>query len=237
MAELKLTHQDRYGNNVKFEELLKNKSASEQFAIRYFAGVPIKSGCFNKTFATDTDYLNIVNEQVGSLESRKIRALSRLGVDEDQVCEIPPVCFQGFTLLADEVKGIKHDWVRLTANGHIVTPTKELTWLFFGNEQVYVYKIRVDTCDNSLKSERTQEYFYKDVTAFASSSDSIRTKVPTIKKGCGQEVVELVDRTVDKESFRIVVPGEIFECPLSPEDDNESKISAMKQKLREKKNG
>jgi len=234
MAEL--THLDRYGNNVTISELLKNKSPSEQIAIRYFISVPIKSGCFSKTFATDTDYLNIVNEQVGSLEGRKTRALSRLGVDEDQVCEIPPVCFQGFTLLENDVKGIKNDWIRLTASGHIVTPTKELTWLFFGNEQVFVYKVRIDTCDNSLKSERTQEYFYKDVTAFASSSDSIRTKVPNIKKGCGSETVEYVDRNVDKESFRIVVPGEIFECPLSPEDDNESKISAMKQKLREKKN-
>jgi len=234
MAEL--NYQDRYGNIVKLQELLKNKSASEQMAIRYFNSVPIKSGCFSKTFATDADYLNIVKEQVGSLESRKTRALSRLGVDEDQVCEIPPVCFQGFTQLEHDVKGIKNDWILLTANGHIVTPTQELTWLFFGNEQVFVYKVRIDTCDNSLKSERTQEYFYKDVTAFASNSDSIRIKVPNVTKGCGSEKVEFVDRNVDKESFRIVVPGEIFQCPLSPEDDNESKISAMKQKLREKKN-
>lgn len=231
-----LTYLDRYGNNVTIEELIKNKSPSEQIAIRYFNSVPIKAGCFSKTFATDSDYLKIVNEQVGSLEDRKTRALSRLGVDEDQVCEIPPVCFQGFTTLEDDVKGIKNDWIRLNSNGHIVTPTKELTWLFFGNEQVFVYKVRIDTCDNSMKSERTQEYFYKDVTAFASSSDSVRTKVPNVKKGCGTETVEYVDRNVDKESFRIVVPGEIFECPLSPEDDNESKISAMKQKLREKKN-
>lgn len=229
------TYKDRYGNNVKLEELLKNKSASEQIAIRYFNSVPIKSGCFGKTFATDTDYLNIVNEQIGSLESRKTRALSRLGVDEDQVCEIPPVCFQGFSKL-DDVDGIDNAWLLVTANGHLVTPTKELTWIFFGNEQVYVYKVRIDTCDNSLKSERTQEYFYKDVTAFASSSDSIRVKFKNVKKGCGSEKDEYLDRNADEESFRIVVPGEIFKCPLSPEDDNESKISAMKQKLREKKN-
>ena len=230
------TYRDRYGNSVSIEELLKNKSPSEQTAIRYFHSVPEKKGCFNNTFTTDAQYLEIVNEQIGSLESRKARALSRLGLDEEQVNEIPPAYFQGFALLEDEVKGIKNDWIRLGAKDRIVTPTSELTWLFFGDEQVYVYKVRVDTCDNSLKSERTQEYFYRDVTAFASSSDSVRTKVPVNKKGCVSQKVEYVDRSVEMESFRIVVPGEIFECPLSPEDDNESKISAMKQKLREKKN-
>jgi hypothetical protein len=229
------THLDRYGNSVSIDELIKNRSPSEQTAIRYFQSVPEKKGCFSKTFTTDAEYLEIVNEQVGSLEDRKARALSKLGLDEEQVNEIPPVCFQGFTFLEDDVKGIKHDWVRLTSNDRLVLPTKELTWLFFGNDQVYVYKVRVDTCDNSLKSERTQEYFYRDVTAFASSSDSVRTKVPVIKTGCGSQTVEYVDRSIEKESFRIVVPGEIFECPVSPEDDNESKISAMKQKLREKK--
>jgi hypothetical protein len=230
----KLLHTDRYGNVVGLQELLKNKSPSEQKSIRYFQAVPEKKGCFSQTFTTDEEYIQIVNEQIGSLESRKARALDRLGLEEEQVNEIPPVCFQGFTRLEGDVKGIKNDWIRLNDNGRIVTPTKELTWLFFGNDQVFVYEVRVDTCDNSLKSERTLEYFYKDVTAFASSSDSIRTKVPKIKKGCVPETI-FEDRVVEQESFRIVVPGESFECPLSPEDDNESKISAMKQKLREKK--
>jgi len=230
------TYEDRYGNKVKAEELLKNKDPNERKAIQYFYSLPVKSGCFGKKFLTDAEYLAIVDEQVGSPESRKARALDRLGLDEDQVREIPPVCFQGFADLEDDVKGIVRDLVRLTKNGRRVTPTKELTWLFFGNDQVYVYTVRVDTCDASLKSERTLEYFYKDVTAFASKSDSVRKKVPEVKDGCGGGSVEYVDRHVEEESFRIVVPGEIFECALSPEDDNESKITAMKQKLREKKN-
>ncbi len=226
---------DRYGNQVSVAELLKNKSPSEQKAIRYFQDIPEKKGCFGQKFITDAEYIQIVNEQIGSLESRKERALTRLGLEEEQVSEIPPVCFQGFTTLEGDVKGIKNDWTKLNESGRLVTPTKELTWLFFGNDQVFVYEVRVDTCDNSLRSERTLEYFYKDVTAFASSSDSIRTKVRKIKGGCTPKI-DFEDRAVEQESFRIVVPGESFECPLSPEDDNESKISAMKQKLREKKN-
>lgn len=231
------TYTDRYGNDVSQDELFKDKSPSEQTALKYFYGIPKKSGCFGREYVTDEEYQAIVDEQIGSLESRKARALSRLGLDEDQVREIPPVSFQGFATLADEVKGIKRDLVTFTEGRKFVTPTAEVTWLFFGNEQVYVYKVRVDTCDNSLKSERTQEYFYKDVTAFASSSDSVRAKVPKRSKGCGGETIEYQEQNVEAEAFRIVVPGETFRCALSPDDGNETKISAMKQKLREKKNG
>ncbi len=233
MADEKVT--DRYGNSVTQDQLLEGKSESEQKAIRYFYAMPESSGCFSKNYVSDEDYLSLVDRQVGSMESRKARALSRLGLDEDQVREIPPVCFQGFAMLAGDVRGIDIDLTKVTSNNRIVTPTKELTWLFFGNDQVYVYKARVDMIDSSLKSERTQEYFYKDVTAFASANDSVRTKAPEIKNGCGGDKVAYVDRTVERDTFRIVVPGDQFDCALSPEDDNDSKISAMKQKLREKK--
>ena len=230
--------EDRFGDKLNIEtkaELLKffkNKSPNEQTALKYFYGIPVKEGCFNNTYVSDEEYIALVNEQVGSLESRKARALSKLGLDEEQVREIPPVFFQGWTSIQGDVKGIKNDLYKYTEANRLVTPTRELTWIFFGNEQIFVYRTRIDSCDESLKSERTQEYFYKDITAFASASDSIRAKVSGIVK----KKLEFVDRTVENETFKIVVPGESFNCALSPEDDNESKISAMKQKLREKKN-
>lgn len=226
---------DRFGNPVTVEQLLSNKNPSEIKALRYFHYLPVTSGCFNQKYVTDDEYMVLVDELVGAIDDRKSRALSRLGLDEDQVKEIPPVSFQGYTFLEGDVKGVKRDLMRLTASRRLITPTRELTWLFFGNDQVYIYKIRIDTCDNSIKSERTQEYFYKDVTAFATSSDSVTVKERNIKRGCGKETAEFVDRPVEVEKFRIVVPGEVLECAISPEDDNEPKIAAMKQKLREKK--
>lgn len=228
------TYTDRYGNDVTLEELLKNKSDSEKKAIKYFKHIS-EGGCFSKKYVTDQDYLDLLNDQIGSIESRKQKALKKLGLDESQVQDIAPVCFQGFKLLKDDVKGINNDFFKFTESGKFVSATKELTWLFFGDEQVYVYRVRVDTVDNSLQSERTFEYFYKDVTAFSSESDSLKKKVPVYKSGCGGEKVEYVDKTVETESFKIVVPGETFFCALSPEDNNEEKINGMKQKLREKK--
>lgn len=226
---------DRYNNEVSLVELMKDKNDAEKKAIRYFYGIA-EGGCFSKKYVTDDEYLSLVADQVGSLESRKAQALKKLGLDEDQVQEIPPVGFQGFAFLAGELKGIERDNVRFTENGKVVTATKELTWLFFGDEQIFVYKARVDMVDHALRSEKTQEYFYKDVTAFSTESDSHKEKVPVFTKGCGSSTVEYKDRAVESEKFRIVVPGEVFTTAISPEDDNESKISAMKQKLREKKN-
>lgn len=226
---------DRHGNKVSSIELMKGKNKSEEKALQYFYGINI-GGCFSSKYVTDEEYLALVLEQVGSLESRKLQALKKLGLDEDQVQEIPPVGFQGYTLLTD-VNGIKHEYVRITKKGIILTATKELTWLFFGEEQIFVYKVRIDMVDHALKSEKTKEYFYKDVTAFSTESESHREKVPVFKKGCGgSTTVEYIQKPVESEKFVIVVPGESFETAISPEDDNESKISAMKQKLREKKN-
>ena len=151
--------------------LMKNKNPEEQVAIKYFNAIG-DGGCFGKKYVTDQAYLNLVIKQVGSLEDRQAQALNKLGLDVDQVQEIPPVGFQGYAWMSEELKGMEKDYVRYTSNGNVITPTKEITWLFFGDEQVFVYKCRVDLCDSQLRSEKTQEYFYKDITAFSTESNS-----------------------------------------------------------------
>jgi hypothetical protein len=229
------TYTDRYGNEVALDVLMKNKNPEEQVAIKYFNAIG-DGGCFGKKYVTDQAYLNLVIKQVGSLEDRQAQALNKLGLDVDQVQEIPPVGFQGYAFLTDSIKDMKHDKVRFTAGDQFVTATKELTWLFFGDEQIFVYKARIDMIDHAIRSENTLEYFYKDITAFSTESNSAKQKVPVLTEGCGQSKVETIDRVVAVERFKIVVPGEVFVCAISPEDDNASKISAMKQKLRDKKN-
>lgn len=231
-----LTYTDRYGNEVDQAELFRDKNEDEITALKYFYAIDM-GGCFSKKYVTDDEYLALVDKLVGDMATRKATALSRLGLDEDEVSEIEPVCFQGYAFLDAERHKVQHQYMRLTKNGNrVVTATKELCWLFFGDQQVYVYKVRVDTIDHALKSESTQEYFYRDVTAFASQSDSVREKYPVMKDGCFGSTVEFKEKAVEAEVFRIVVPGEVFTCALSPEDDNAAKIASMKQKLREKKN-
>lgn len=234
MADEKVT--DRYGQEVTWKEMTKGMTARQVTCWRYFLFWPEKEGCFSKTYLSGEEYLALVEEEVGDLESRKMRALSKLGVDEDQVNEIPPVFFRGFVRLEDEKNNpVRLQLARVTAQGERVTPTRELTWIFFGDEQIYVYRSRVDMLNDDIKSERTFEYFYKDVTSFTATSDSARYNELQVSKGCGGEKREFVAISVDSETFQISVAGDRFECALTAQDDNESKISAMKQKLREKK--
>jgi hypothetical protein len=159
----------------------------------------------------------------------KQRALQKLGIDEDQVKEIEPVCFEGFR----EDHGKIHPYIG-SAEGTVVSSMYEITWLFFGDEQVYVYNHAFDTTDDSLV-DTTQEYFYADITAFATSSDSIQKKVWEVEeKGCSSSRISKMT-TVNSELFRIVVPGEVFLCAYQDEGHAVQNISAMKQKLREKK--
>jgi hypothetical protein len=226
---------DRGNNEVTEVELLKNRNANEQLAIKYFQKIRI-GGCFTAKYVSDKQHEKMIEDLIGDREQRRLIALKRLGLDEEQVQEIPPVSFEGYSRISDQVRGLKKDYVAFTDENKVVTPTKELTWIFFGDDQIFVYKCRVDTVDNALRSEETQEYFYKDITAFANQSESYTDKIPVLKQGCASSRIELEERVVEAERFRIVVPGEIFSCAISVEQDNSQKISAMKQKLREKKN-
>lgn len=226
---------DRYGNKMSADGLMAGRNPEEQIAIKYFQYVN-DGGCMGAKYISDEEYLTIQNNAVGSLEDRKTQALNKLGVDIDQVSEIEPVGFQGYAFLTDEIGSMEKNYVRFSGDGNLITATKELTWLFFGDEQLFVYKCRVDMCDSQLRSETTIDYFYKDITAFSTESSSHREKTATLESGCGKNEYVYSDQTIQAEKFRIVVPGEVFSCAMSSEDDNNTKISAMKQKLRDKKN-
>lgn len=225
---------DRSNNTVTEGELLKNRNPSEQLAIKYFQKISI-GGCITKKYVSDEAYDKVIEKLIGDRNERKATALRRLGIDEDQVQEIPPVFFEGYAFVAGDVKAVARDYITFSSQGRAITPTKELTWIFFGDDQIYVYKCGVDSVDNALRLEQTKEYFYKDITAFTTQSDSATQKVQVLQSGCGGSYPVTQERIVESERFRIVVPGEVFICAISPDDGNQQKISAMKQKLREKK--
>jgi hypothetical protein len=228
-------YEDRFKNTMSKEDLFKGKNPEEIIAIKYFQYID-DGGCFGSKYISDEEYLAIQNKAIGSLEDRKSQALNKLGLDIDQVSEIEPVGFRGYAWMAEEINGMEKNYVRFTTTGSLITATRELTWLFFGDEQIFVYKCRVDMCDSQLRSEKTLEYFYKDITAFSTESSSHREKTGSLESGCGSSKWVYSDQTIQAEKFKIVVPGEVFSCAMSQEDDNDNKISAMKQKLRDKKN-
>ena len=227
MAE-KATYTDKQGNEVSLEELIKGKNPEQVKALKFFHGVPVNEGCFKKEYMSDSGYMQIVKAKQDQSGLRD-RALQKLGIDEDQVKEIEPVCFEGFRYEYSKLE----PYTSFLGNTP-VSSMYETTWLFFGDDQVYVYNHAFDTTDDTLV-DTTQEYFYKDITAFATRSDNVQRKVWMVKKKGCSSYRESQMKNVNSELFRIVVPGEVFECAYRDIGGAAQQVAAMKQKLREKK--
>jgi len=201
---------------------LKGRTEDQQKVIKYFLA---PEGCFSKNMP-DEEYDQMVHAKVASLNLKQ-KALDKIGVDETQVNEIPPCEFHHWHYENGKVYS-KHG-----KDGRFRYSSYQVTWLFFSDKQVYVYQYTFNM-DEDSKKERTEEYFWKDITNFATSTESEEV-VFTYTKGCiTKEPVE--DRkTVNKDLFKLVVPGEAFVCDMVLDSDAENKIKGMKNKLREKK--
>jgi hypothetical protein len=222
-------YEDKQGNSVTQVELFKGKTPDQVKALKFLLSIPNEKGCFSNTYLTEAAYdsIRLAKRGRGDL---KDKALEKLGIDETQVQEIEPICFEGY----------RYEYSKLQPYIRAVEAVNyssmyEVTWLFFGDEQVYLYKYSFDTTDET-RADMTLEYFYKDITAFSTTSDNVQKKVWTIKKsGCSGTTRQSESRNFNEELFRIVVPGEVFTCAYSQRDDAAGKVAAMKQKLREKK--
>ena len=95
---------------------------------------------------------------------------------------------------------------------------------------MYSYKMDMMSDD---KKESTEEYFYKDITNFSTSAETIEAF--KTKTGCfGSSEKEKVNR--EFSNFGLIVPGDKFRCSTSNVKNLDQSVNAMKQKLREKKN-
>lgn len=170
-------------------------------------------GCFTKVIS-DQQYDQMVNNRIEKLNNKDV-ALDKLGIDIDQVKEIEPVNLTGFDL--SETVYIKQE------NGRYVSPKIDLIWLFFSDTQIYIYSCKFNMFYSTIK-ESTEEYFYKDVTAFRTT-----TEVAT-----DEHKIEIPNAQYNK--FTVIVPGADLGIAVSNLGDFSDTIAGIKQKLREKKN-
>ena len=172
---------------------LKEGKTNEQWKYieKYFFSM---GGCL-KPSMTDDEYFADVQKRKNSLNLKQ-RALNKLGIDESDVQEVAPVEFAGFNFSGDYMA---KSWC---------SSKYETTWLFFGDNQIYMYNYIFDMTSN-YKQERTEEYFYKDVTNFSSTLESVEIRIPP-KYGCLGQKSAL--GSLDTSQFSIVVPGDKFTC-------------------------
>lgn len=170
---------------------------------------------------SDAEYDEMVLAVLRSNDYKK-KALDKIGLDEDQVKEIEPVHFEGFQY-------DKQSLAKQGDDGKYRSSKYQVSWLFFSSTQVYLYQ-NTFNMDEDGKKESTEEYFYKDITNFSTSSDTVET--PFYDKETGKDIL----KNVDSNRFAITVPGDKFYCSLEQNDYTENAIRGMKSMLREKKN-
>ena len=203
-----------FGSSDPNAQLIKQacmgKTEEQKKVIEYFCK---QEGCLSKNM-TDDEYMQLVFRKRDSMNFRA-KALSKIGLDEEEVNEIPPAMFQGFVY--------KNAYAKKRANGQWVSSAYQVAWVFFSSTQVYIYR-HTFNMDEYKKNESTDEFFYKDVTSFSTSS------VTETAHGLGDKKFE-----VESNKFSMVVPGDKLYVSMDGVADSESIIQAMKQKLREKK--
>lgn len=192
------------------ESYCKGKSAEQAKVIEYFCK---QEGCLSKNMSDD-EYFQMVVRKRDSLNLRQ-KALSKIGLDEDEVCEILPAVFEGYVF--------KNAFAKKKANGSWVSSSYQVAWLFFSSTQTYIYRYTFNM-DEDKKSESTDEFFYKDVTSFSTASET------ETAHGLGDEKIE-----IETNKFKMVVPGDKIFVSMDGVSNSEEIIQAMKQKLREKK--
>ncbi len=185
---------------------------------KYFA---FNGGCFAKPMS-DEEYRAKVYEKLKSLNIYQ-RALKKIGLDEEEIQEIPPKEFRNFIESADTVTGPSGKY----------TNKYQVSWFFFSATEIYFYQYTLDMLSQSAK-ESCEEYFYKDITSFSTNEDTTEYNYVAMK-GCPKKPVN-VKGTKTVTSLKVVVPGDKFSVAAEAGEDLESKVQAMKQKLREKKN-
>jgi len=168
-------------------------------------------GCIAALFGVkDDEYDRMLSETLNSMNFKE-KALGKIGLDEDQLKEIPPVYFHGFYYKDNAM-------YRIGKDGRLRSSKYSATWLFFSGSQVYMYQHVLDMA-STWKKEVTEEYFYKDITNFSTVT----------------ETVTVGGKNMEVNEFALIVPGDKFFCSISGVPDADRAISAMKQKLREKK--
>lgn len=196
-------------NAQAVRRLTRGKNEEHTKTIEYFC----KEGCMTKTISDD-EYLDMVRRKRDSMNFKQ-KALNKIGLDEEEVNEISPAMFEGFVY--------KNAYAKQNASGKWVSSAYQVSWVFFSSTQVYLYSYTFNM-DEDKKNERTDEFFYKDVTSFSTFSES------AIAHGLGSKTFEITS-----EQFAMVVPGDKLFMAMGDVENADAIIQGMKQKLREKK--
>lgn len=210
--------------------LKKGKTPEQQRVIDFFydAGGSSGCGCLSKGSSNITmqEYLKLVQEKCNTLDS-KAKAIAKIGLDESEIQEIPPIMLASFVYAGDDIK-IKVEQQIAVTNQYAIT------WIFFSANQIYTYKYIFDTMSDNTW-EFTNDFFYTDITCF-STVRRLHEKIDvSIAQGCIGSGENIVKNNYFVDTFEIIVPGTSYTFSMRNNANIEQSLQAAKAMLREKK--
>ena len=213
---------------ARINALKKGKTPEQQRVIDFFFTDP-NGGCLKKnntSVYTFEEYRNLVAKKCSDFNFRQ-KAIDKIGLDESQIQEIPPVMLSSFVF--------DNDVLIKTNNNEAVSSQYSVTWIFFSAMQMYTYQFIYDmTSDNTW--EYTKDYFYTDITCF-STQRYVKEKIESsLGSGCLSKNKESVNKSLYViDRLEIIVPGSAYSFSLRNSDTIEQSIQAAKAMIREKK--
>ena len=215
---------DAAAKQQEMQMLLRGKNSEQQAIIKFFYGA--SGGCMSSGMTVE-EYREKVRARLDGLDTKSM-ALRKLGIDEEEVQEIAPVTFEGY-VFNDKVDNL----AACASTNSWVSSEYMITWLFFGEREVFIYQYSFSMTSDS-KKENTMQYFYQDVTNFTASSETYQ-KLVAESSGCLGNA-QYMQASANADEFKIVVPGDTLRCSMTPTDSTDAAIRGMRNKLREMKN-
>lgn len=167
---------------------------------------------------SDHDIDRALDEALGDLQRQ---AMSKLGIDEDDVKLIDPVIIGGpyFANISTPVQ------VKLGKDKKVRSSNTEGIAMYFSEHQLHAYKFQVSITEAGERRENTDEYFYRDVVSVSTQSET------------EQVYVNGSSETVNYEVFKLTTSGGTsITSAMRDTDSRASKaISGARQLVRDRK--
>ena len=222
--------------NVVMAATLKRAKTPEQCTcIDFFLGVEDttkqKGGCFKKNTAwTIDDYIAHVDKKVEALNLKQ-RAIEKIGLDESQISEIPPIVLSSFVRRGEGIYSkTNENWTKFVTNKFSVT------WIFFSATQIYTHTYVFDTMTDNTE-ETTRDFFYSDITCIRTEHE-VEEVVYQLPMGGGcfkKPEMNFAHYHRHWDTLQITVPNDSYSFCCRTTDTLEQSIQAAKAMIREKK--
>lgn len=171
------------------------------------------------------------NERKRIIEELHLEEKGRdyLGIDVDNLIKDEKGEASSFYISGNNFDGA---WRKTTLNGVTTyrTENQEITWLYFGTDQLYIYKATFSLRTPNAKREESQEFFYKDIVSVSVGQESVTPTGEDLDAEDGETA-----KAVESEQFRLVVPGDKLYFAYMPTPYTSGRINAMKSMIRDKK--